>query len=461
MQEEKQPECGGFWSLLLELMIPAVLLTGSLGAFQSLVGIYDMAPVLTAGLSVIGLEYLFIKKGRWLWGLNGFLGLAVLLGFLPLRTMTLDGLKLICNQIFLLSETQYAYIYDKFNISSAESQYENCLKAAFVLIAVLAALICVFAVRHKNPICLICLFAGWTGAELYFGIAPAYGWNVFLYGAMGLAAFSKVSRKDGRKLNAEVEAKMRCLACGFIAIIVALTGAVTWAVYPEENNALDLALTQRAKVIRDRFDSKVEQYDQKAKLKEREIQQKQEEERRLKEERTKENREKEQAYDSYGIKSQEASPEAEPAGLDLKEIFKNLFIILMACLFFLVLPVWIYSRRKEAARRKADFEDPCCRAAIERMFAHTMKWLKAGGLAAENCVAAGYTGKVTAMLSPLEGEAYLESVGLWQEARYSSHEMNGQQRDQMKERMEKITEAIWEKAGFLSRIKIKWRYFLS
>ena len=82
-------------------------------------------------------------------------------------------------------------------------------------------------------------------------------------------------------------------------------------------------------------------------------------------------------------------------------------------------------------------------------------------IAAAAAAAAGGEGSAEAAASEEElRKKYRQVNAIWEEAKFSRHEMRECQRQELLELNAAVWNSIWQKAGILQKIKLKYVYFL-
>ena len=130
--------------------------------------------------------------------------------------------------------------------------------------------------------------------------------------------------------------------------------------------------------------------------------------------------------------------------------------VLAAAVLLGVFLFWLAWQRKKTAKRKAGFLGPDIPKAIRSIYLYMMDVLLAGGISPQNCSPAAYVGEID---EDLRAE-YLAAVSLWQEAKFSNHPMDEQQRCRILALKDEIWARTWRKTGLLQHIRLKYILFL-
>lgn len=130
--------------------------------------------------------------------------------------------------------------------------------------------------------------------------------------------------------------------------------------------------------------------------------------------------------------------------------------ILLAAALLVLFIGWLICRRRQTARRKAAFLGENIPRAIRGIWLYLMDVLLAGDMKAGNCPPEAYAPYLDEDLRP----AYTAAAAIWQEARFSRHEMTESQRQQVLTLTEEVWHRTWQRAGLPERIRLKYVLFL-
>ena len=90
------------------------------------------------------------------------------------------------------------------------------------------------------------------------------------------------------------------------------------------------------------------------------------------------------------------------------------------------------------------------------MFRHTVDWLCACGMKTQNRPFAQCRDGAAALLSEEYGERYAEAACIWEEAVYSDHAMDNDQRELVRDLMEETEKTLYERADTKTRLRLKY-----
>ena len=125
-------------------------------------------------------------------------------------------------------------------------------------------------------------------------------------------------------------------------------------------------------------------------------------------------------------------------------------------LLILLFVLWLIRERKKTAKRKAGFLSEDLHRAICDIFEYIIDVSVANGLEPDNRPAAGYVDFFDEDLR----EDYRQVVQIWQEARFSENPMEEQQRTRVISLKDVLWQRVWNRAGLLEKLQLKFLYFL-
>ena len=163
---------------------------------------------------------------------------------------------------------------------------------------------------------------------------------------------------------------------------------------------------------------------------------------------------------------EQQSTEPDSPKLKMFWIKHKVTILLVASLAILTLLIalflsWLIHERKKAACRKAAFAEGNAADGIRRIHAYMMDVLVAWGLEPRNCNPIEYAAFVEEEFQDTNlTTGYRNVQKLWEEAKFSNHEMSEEDRQQVLQINEELWERIWTHSGFFTRMKLKYVYFL-
>ena len=409
------------------VVLPPLALYAALSlAFTSVLDIPLYLPALLSGTVILTLAVLM--PPRWSRAIL-LVSLALPLGVMALSTAR-DGAMLIANRLYDASEAVNAYAYDYFDVPDATP-----LHAALPWLALSGGALCAFSARRRLGA--LALFLALASIEAYFGVTPPAWQNLLLFALLALLliqgkgrAWNDVALLTGLTVialavfllaprpNASVEAYSEHLRdeLGIVA-----SNAVRPAVQPEEEAA---AAHQESR-----------QHEELANI--------------------------DVAAESGRQKFERRTEQEQVISLPRRINYGRVALLLLAIIALLIvpfLPFLLLNRAKRcAARRRASFDVEDNAAAICAMFSHTMRWLRACGLQTGNRPFAQCEEAVKLLTSEDYAAQYAEAVTIWQEAAYSEHAMNKEQRAAIRALLTKTETTLYEKANKRTRFRLKYK----
>lgn len=169
--------------------------------------------------------------------------------------------------------------------------------------------------------------------------------------------------------------------------------------------------------------------------------------------------------------------ESENPAFEMFWIKHKVTIIFVASMLLLALLIglfvsWLLHERKKTIQRKATFMDEDVSWGIQNIFEYMMDVLRAEGLRTSNENPFAYEDFIVAAVTVDEGspegaasdellrKKYRNVGEIWQEAKFSRHAMSEAQRQTVLELSDTVWQSVWQKAGILQKIKLKYVYFL-
>ena len=261
----------------------------------------------------------FLPQTAKRWGALALLALTLVFFALRFSAIT-DGLKMLANRMFTISESYQAYEYDRFPVTESTDALREGLAFASLTTALLVY------VRGGGILTALLLFA-----QAYFGVTPAALWLILLL----LAAALYMLPQERLWLHGLLT-----------ALLVAVVALGVFSLAPEPN----VRLSGWDEQVRDRLALHSIFY-----------------------ERTPQAVEVPQAEETPPP-PQELQPNQAVSENKVNILFYVLVIVTMLLLF---VPAVLRDRaQKKRARNRAGFDDPDCAAAIRAMYLHSRKWLR-------------------------------------------------------------------------------------
>lgn len=402
---------------LLSAVCAALSFSSFLGAFMSMATLGTGAlPALIPGL-LAAFTLPLIRKN----GLAAIAAAAVLAAaaafFAAFYSAASDGLLAFLNRLMAASELRQAYKYEMFAVATEPDALMRAIRLAAVpLGAVLGVCTGMLARRHR-ALCAGVLAVLFALGAAYLGVLPETGWCIFVCAAALLAMCTRAGLTPRTAVCAGLALCAVCLIC-----VYAL---------PAESSAA-AELNER---IRDGIAAQTAVYGDPS---------------------GSENETGQEREDNF--QAVEKPDDDARQGMTLgTSLYPYLLIALIALVLFV--PAVLSDRRKrrlEALHEGMDSEDNA--VCIRAMFLCAMRWLRLGGIEALNAPFGEYAGQIERLLSPEMRTEFEGVLPLWQEAAYSTHTMQPEQREQMREFMTSVRSLVTERSGLAKRLLIKYVY---
>ncbi len=362
------------------------------------------------------------KRRAYLIGILVFLlSLALLFVLPPAR----QGMKTLMNRLYDASEAVNAYVYDRFDVPPGVSA-----APAAVLLAAAALSLAGMALLSARRWPLVCLMAGIVLFQVYFGLAFPFWTNTVLF-ALFVLRMMKRPRRGKSVLSA-------------LAVILAVSLGVL-LIWPGTDAATEAA-SERVRDILGQMAQSVSGAGRELPPGENETRH------------------------TYPLTLEEGSREAFPekeyrlVTVEEEQISKphwidtlRIILLLLATAAIPVLPflpiALMNRRRKKALDARRAFLSENVSEAVFAIFQHITAWLEATGNGGGNAPYAHWRVELT----PDYARRFAECEKLFEEAAYSTHEMREEQREQALELLKETEETLMRKAGWKTRLRLRYR----
>lgn len=141
----------------------------------------------------------------------------------------------------------------------------------------------------------------------------------------------------------------------------------------------------------------------------------------------------------------------------------EIVLIVGICILLLVMFIffiWVLLQRHKNRKAKALFTSSDKRAAVRALFEYSMNILSVAGLNIRNTSLYNYKKPLVHMFDEITGTEYEEIVHIRQEAVYSEHEIEEEQRAKMETFKNKIWNRVYKKGSLIQKFQLKYIYFL-
>ena len=333
------------------------------------------------------------------------------------RTIT-DGIKLIANRVFSISEAAQNYRYDRFEINVTDAESSVYILTALAFISLLLALISVLLMRKNEKIIPTAAFFAIAVFTAYFGVSTAFIWMV-LPAAVWLISIIPHNAGARRYIT--------------VVIVLTLIFSVSSQLLPSEFQAV----SKFDESIRDKIAFQTVRYE-----------------------------------NSITPEVFDPPPETEPEektdtrddhiaySIPTTKIVGIVAAIILILLILFIPAILIDKLRKRAELERAGIESDNYAVSICAMFLYAVRWLNSYGIKPDNVNYADWMQQLKEYMSEDYLNSYDEAVSIWYEAAFSNHEMTAQQRETVRAFLIKTGDEIWKKATHKQRLLIKYRYGL-
>lgn len=335
-----------------------------------------------------------------------------------LRKYIGNGLALIVNGIFEMSEDSQAYIYDMYSVGSkGDSSPGLCIGIAAAWCSAAAGfLIALPGERWRGLINTVILLAVMV-CYAYFGVIPYWA------GTMALIAAFLLSAGSGR-LNS---------AWPIILAVLLVFGGIT-LLDPGENYTVSRANEN----LRDLFAFKTALI---------------------------QGSDSSSMEDEYMDEEEDWSTEddSEYYEEDYEEgsIWKLIAIIMIPVALIAAALIWLHirlSRKRKAIRADINSKDP--NTAIGAMFPYAVRWLQCIGINVSNTAFSELAPAVKADMDGDYAARYDSMLNMWREAVFSNHELTEENRATMAAFMRDTISIAKKRSGLKEKLKVRFKYAL-
>lgn len=352
-------------------------------------------------------------------------GLLLAVGLLLLFVhgdLVANGLRLLANRLFTVSEARQTYLYDHFPVDAAS--YAASLRAALLTLGFSSVFLLCIGRLYARRVVVPLLFVAFSVAAAYFGITPSAGYTVAFLLSLGALLLLDAAARRG-SFAAIWQTLLLCL------VPVCLIIGVTALAFPGESRTVSAWDEQ----LRDTLAGSTLFYRDTA---------------------------TQAPTQEATLPTEPPEPPTLPDAQDtIFAAHSNTLLVVLVCLLALLLlflPSVFYDRYKRCvAKNRTGMDSEDNAAAIRACFAYALRWLTAYGLADENQPYAALAPRLKALLSPNYAEEFLRILPLWQEAAYSAHAMPPEARELVQAFAEQTAQAVLEKLGrrkgFLLRLR--------
>jgi hypothetical protein len=376
-----------------------ILYIVTIGVFASILEIELTSVILIAsiGLAITVIEMFCSKNKKIMILLNIIITLSVITAIIIFNDTVIDGFKLICNNLFSVSEKYQLYKYDMFEVSTSET----AVNTAYLCITVILSMLCSITAVYRNFVLLAIGFVFVIEVQIYFGVFPSAVWNVIYFVALVVSILGDIKKEY---ITLAVTFIVICLVCVFFTNDS-----------PELHNF--------SEQIRDMFDEKLENPIPD------EITHNDNFDEQISHEQFRKDDSNNIDYSNANEFHTNIEQDQSGAEVGLTEPSPNINWLLIILLIPLVILIILICKKISLTVK---FSSSDYRKAINSMFMYLMKLYERRGLIPENTLYSNYSEQIEKII-PDYTAAYSEIVELWEEAIYSNHTITVEHRDKMRE----------------------------
>lgn len=336
------------------------------------------------------------------------------------RKYSLNGFKLIMNQLYDYGELAQAYVYNRFNVGDTGLESpEMCMRITIALGSALAgAIASIPRERLRVEIC-TAIFIAIALVIAYFGLLPAGVATALIIGAM-ILLLSK-----GRIISA---LPLLVMVGIIFALIMTVNPGESVGISRVDENLRDRIALGSVQIESDEVMNQTQEF----------------------------NFEDDQTLDNDVDDNNNAKTSNRVVAVSL--------MILIPILAIVALAIFIHKKlEKKRHEVRAGLDSADAKIATTAMFPYAMKWLRSYGIKAEE----GPGLPFSELISMVEHETnasyadgFREMNNLWKKAAYSNHEVSEEERSMMKKFMNETIQMTKSKVDFKEKLKIRFKYAL-
>ena len=410
------------------ILLPLVLFAALAAVLCALFGIKREWFALLSGAAVVCACTLLPKRWSWIARLVFAAGAACVLLLVPSVNM---GAKLLANRLLTASEAVNAYAYHHFDVSAADEA--AAVRLALLVASVLLGVLCSMGTLRAWT---VLLFLAAAFLEGYFGVTPGVWRNLLLFAALALLLVCGISEVQG---GAVMLAGMAVIVLAICLIAPRPIAAVeTYSEHlRDELGSVALRVTQQASQPKTETNSTHQ-------------------ESRQHEEASRPDATQESTLQEYERHEENEQEISLPHRIDYLKIVLWMLLI-VALLVVPFLPFLLLNRaRRRVEEKRAAFAVKDNAAAIRAMFTHTMDWLRTSGLQTENRQFSQCAGAIETLTGADYAAQFADAAAIWQEAVYSDHDLTDEQRQIVRELLERTASMLYERADKRTRFRMNY-----
>ena len=342
-----------------------------------------------------------------------------------------DGIKLLCNRLFELSEAANNYRYWMFEVSP---QSDPTTAVILMVIALVGYGSIAAALRSRAMAILPAIALAIT--EAYFGVVLSPWLNILAFALLAAVL-----------MQGRMNLPRACTYAVSVLVIAFAVKAFLPGIHMPTENASE-SVRDRLGVVEQKITEEITQTPPET--------QKTQHENRLDTENVIGENGGGQADHEYRYEQEQEQQIAKPERINYLKI-ALLFLAIVALLVLPFLPfLLVDSRRKKALERRELFDSEDHGEAIRAMFLHLIAYLESNGIDGGNLPFTAWKKLLGETMPEDYAGKYADAVALWQEAAYSEHTLDLQQREQMYAALEETERILYDRADWKAKFRMKY-----
>lgn len=335
-----------------------------------------------------------------------------------------QGLQALLNRLFDASEAVNAYAYERFAVPA-----DQPAALAVILLLILGFSLLGVTLMTGSRLLGLILMAGAVLFQVYFGLSFPAWVNVPLFVFFALWSLRPLKKRIILPIFA---------ALAVISLAVLL-------LYP----GVDAATEAASETVRDRLSQMAQSVTGAA----QELPSGENETRHVHTQSLTPGDQEARTGREYRLVTVEEQQISMPHWID----YLRIILLLLLAVALVILPflpfILLNQRRKKALDARKAFQSENVSEAVFAMFQHIAAWLEATGHGGENVPYAAWN----ADLSPDYAQRFAACERLFEEAAYSTHAMNEEQRQQVLELLNETEQALQRQADWKQRLRLKYK----
>ena len=334
----------------------------------------------------------------------------------------------LCNRLFDWSESVNTYVYDRLPVPQDQSTLP-----AVLLLLIIAGTWGAFLIFSGRRTPLLFTAAAVAGFQVYFGVSFPAWVNVLLFAGLGLLFLPR-------------PADVRAILCFSLSIlIVCLSVFLLWPGVDEKTEAV-------SERLRDYFTQATRQIQ----LSASEVPSDGMETRHVNTQSLLTGEEESQSGKIYRLVTVEEEQISMPHWINYLKILMLLLLTVAVVIVPFVPFAILNSRRKKAQEARRAFDSDDVNEAVAAMFRHVIAWLEATHHAPGNRLFRDWTDSLMTQLSADYAVRFSSCADLFEEAVYSDHVLDEEDRESMRLLLNETESILYEQADWKQRLQMKY-----